>query len=268
MSASLEAPDFTRLAPRAGSRVVVAGGCGGIGRRLVEACVQTGLKVTVLDLESSIRNHPVPAGVKAIAVNGTDDGDVVRAFGEVKAHWGAIDHLFFLIGFTLSPPVEIEKVTATQWEEIMAGNLRSAFLMTREAIPLLREAGGGSIVTVASGLGVNLLPGYGPYGSAKAGLIGLTKAIAAENAPLIRANAVAPSAILTAFMGGGTSRGGDDRNSWKWFEDGAEKYVPMIPLRRLAVPEDVVGPVLFLASDSARFMTGQVLHVNGGRITP
>ena len=268
MSTSLAAPDFTRLAPRAGSRVVVAGGCGGIGSRLVAACVQTGLKVTVLDLESSIRNHPVPAGVTAIAVNGTDDVDVQRAFGEVKAHWGAIDHLFFLIGFTLSPPVEIEKVTAAQWEDIMAGNLRSAFLMTREAIPLLRAAGGGSIVTVASGLGINLLPGYGPYGSAKAGLIGLTKAIAMENAPLIRANAVAPSAILTAFMGGGTSRGGDDRNSWKWFEEGADKYVPMIPLRRLAVPEDVVGPALFLSSDSARFMTGQVLHVNGGRITP
>ena len=122
------------------------------------------------------------------------------------------------------------------------------------------------MVMVSSGLGFNVLPGFGPYAAAKAGLVGLTKALAAEGAPRIRANAVAPSAIETAFMRGGTGRGSDDPAAAAWFQGG--DYARNFPLGRLAEVDDVVGPILFLLGTAARFMTGQTLHVNGGRITP
>ncbi|MSQ69904.1 MAG: SDR family oxidoreductase [Betaproteobacteria bacterium] len=268
MSNTLPVPDFSRLAPKAGSRMVVAGGCGGIGKHVVAACIANNLQVAVLDLASSLERNPVPAKATGFAIDATDESSVASGFERIKAAWGAIDHLIFLIGFALVPTRPLEQVSAAQWDDIMAGNLRSAFLVTRAALPLLREADGGSIVTVASGLAVSVLKGYGAYGSAKAGLIGLTKALAMENAPSIRANAVAPSAILTPFMGGGTGRGGEDRKSWDWFESKTDQYLPMIPLGRIAVEDDVVGPILFLASDAARYITGQTLHINGGRITP
>jgi NAD(P)-dependent dehydrogenase (short-subunit alcohol dehydrogenase family) len=264
---SLPRPDFSRLGPTPGSKVVIAGGCGGIGSALVKSCVENGLRVAVLDLPQSLERHPPPSAALPIAMNGTDEQSVTSAFRQIQAQWTHIDHLCFLIGFTLVPPAELAQVTLAQWEDIMSGNLRSAFLVTRAAVPLLRERGG-TIVTVSSGLGISVLKGFGPYGAAKAGLVALTKSLAAEHAPSIRANAVAPSAILTGFMGGGTGRGGDDLGTWDWFGEKTPAYLPLIPLGRLAVPDDVVGPVLFLMSEAARFMTGQTLHVNGGRVTP
>lgn len=267
MTDSLARPDFKRLAPTRGSKVVIAGGCGGIGSALVQACVENDLQVAVLDLPQSLDRHPPRNVALTIGINGMEEGSVAVAFDKIQGRWGEIDHLCFLIGFTLVPPLPLEEVSETQWQNIMDGNLRSAFLVTRAAVPLLRKRGG-SIVTVSSGLGFSVLKGFGPYGAAKAGLVALTKSLATENAPLIRANAVAPSAILTGFMGGGTGRGGDDPRTWDWFAEKTPAYLPLIPLGRLAVPDDVVGPVLFLMSDAARFMTGQTLHVNGGRVTP
>jgi 3-oxoacyl-[acyl-carrier protein] reductase len=262
------APDLRRLAPRRGSNILIAGGCGGIGAALVQACLANDLRVAVMDLAHTIDKNPPPPAVPAIALDATSESSVLAGFEKLRESWSSIDHLAFLIGFTLVPPRHLDSVSIGQWEEIIAGNLRSAFLVTRSALPLLARSDGASIVMVSSGLGFSVLKGFGPYGAAKAGIVGLTKALAAEHAPRVRANAVAPSAILTPFMGGGAGRGGDDPKTWEWFESQAQSYVPMIPMARLAVPEDVVGPMLFLMSDAARFITGQTIHINGGRITP
>jgi NAD(P)-dependent dehydrogenase (short-subunit alcohol dehydrogenase family) len=96
----------------------------------------------------------------------------------------------------------------------------------------------------------------------------LTKAIAMENGPAIRANVVAPSAVDTAFLGGGTADGGEQPGADSWFKQNVEAYVASIPLGRLATADDIVGPILFLAGPGSRYITGQVIHVNGGRITP
>ncbi|NYE24643.1 SDR family NAD(P)-dependent oxidoreductase [Pigmentiphaga litoralis] len=267
-SASLAFPDLTRLAPRAGSKVVIAGGCGGLGRVLVQASIDNELDVCVMDLQVSIDRHPPPSGVLSIAVDATNEESVKLAFEQLQDIWGHIDHLFFMVGFALVPIRPLEAVSLDDWERIQAGNLRSAFLCSREALPLLMNSAAPSIVNVSSGLGVNLLKGYGAYGAAKAGLIGLTKAFAAEYAPKLRVNALAPGAVLTAFMGGGTGYSKEVTEEWAWFTDNQDKHLHLIPLGRIAVPEDVVGPALFLASEAARFITGQTLHVNGGRITP
>jgi NAD(P)-dependent dehydrogenase (short-subunit alcohol dehydrogenase family) len=145
----------------------------------------------------------------------------------------------------------------------MHGNLTTAHLVIRAALPLLRRGNHPSIVTVSSGLGVSVLRGFGPYAAAKAGLIALTKTVALEAAPALRANAIAPSAILTDFMSGGLGRHDSDGD---WFDPAP--YIPLIPLQRLAEVDDVVGAVLFLASPAASFITGQTIHINGGRYMP
>ena len=118
------------------------------------------------------------------------------------------------------------------------------------------------MVFVSSGLAQRVTPGYGGYAAAKAGLIAMTKALAAENAPAIRANCVAPGAVETAFLSGGTGRPARDAQMDR------TAYLRTIPLARIATPEDVVGPILFLLGAASGYMTGQVLYVNGGGLTP
>jgi 3-oxoacyl-[acyl-carrier protein] reductase len=117
-------------------------------------------------------------------------------------------------------------------------------------------------VNVASGLATRVMPGFGPYSASKAALIALTKAVAVENAPAIRANAVAPAAIDTDFLVGGTGR---DRTGSHLDRDA---YVKLIPMKRLGAPADVVGPILFLLGPASGYMTGQTLYINGGALTP
>ena len=145
-------------------------------------------------------------------------------------------------------------------------NLRSAFLVARAALPLLKQRRQASLTFVSSALTYGVQSGYGPYIAAKSGLNGLVRALAIENAPHVRVNAVAPSVMLTAFLGGGTGQGGENHDRRDWLD--ATAAASVVPMRRLCTPEDVVGPMLFLASDAARFITGQILHVNGGRLTP
>ena len=260
--------EFARLAPAPGSRMVVVGGCGGIGRRLVSAALTTGLRVIVLDIPAAIEEYPVPDGATAFPVDVRNAGQVAAAFTEIGSSWSGLDVLVHLPGYTLSPRMS-EEISPAQWDDILSVNLSSLHLVARSALPLLRSTGGGAIVTIASGLALHVEPGVAAYAASKAGVIAFTKALARENAPTIRANAVAPGPVDTAFLRGGTGRGNDDADT-DWFDakfSGAD-IRKTIPLGRIAVPDDVVGPILFLAGEASRFMTGQVLFVNGGRLTP
>ena len=129
---------------------------------------------------------------------------------------------------------------------------------------LLEKGSAASLVNIASGLGAYIRPQFGPYAASKAGMIALTKTFALEHAPRVRANAVAPGPVDTAFLRGGTGRSS---------EDGAPTidvaaFNATIPLRRIALPEDVVGPVMFLLGSDSGYMTGQTLWVNGGAYMP
>ena len=238
-------------------RVAVAGGCGGIGRAVVQALHAAGAEIAVLDLARSIERNPPPPGVRAIELDAASEACVSKAFDGLAG----LDGLVNLVGFT--PPLQpLETMSAQTWDEAVAGNLRAAFLLARAALPLLKASGAGSLVNVSSGLALRAAAGYGPYAACKAGMISLTKTIAVEHAPAVRANAVAPAAVDTEFLRGGTGR--DSRANHIDFD----AYVKMIPLGRIAVAEDIVGPVLFLLSPASGYMTGQVLYVNGGMITP
>lgn len=267
----LPALDTSRLGPRPGSRIAVVGGCGSIGRGYVNACLAGGARVASIDLPASHAQNPVPASVEAIPLDATDEQAVNRAFTQLDRSWGGLDVFVHLAGITHVPPKPLEEIDSAVWDEVMGINLRSAYLTARAAMPLLRKAGGGAIVLTSSGLALNVEKGLGVYSVTKAGIIGLTKVLAKEGAPDIRANAIAPGAVETAFMSGGTGRGGEDGKRGWWHDHLGTRGIDItktIPMGRLAVVDDVVGPMLFLSGDASRYMSGQVLHMNGGRLTP
>ncbi len=241
-------------------RLAVLGGAGGIGRALVTRAVAEGWQVTVLDLPPSLARHPVPAGVQAIGVDGSDEASVTAAFARLG---DALEGFVNLAGFA-TPLATLAETDSARWDEVITGNLRTAFLTARAALPLLAKGTAPAMVQTVSGLAAFTRPGYGPYAACKAAMISMTKTLALEAAPAIRVNAVGPAAVDTAFLRGGTGRSDEDRAPHL----DIAAYTAAIPLKRFAVPADVVGPILFLLGPDAGYMTGQVLWVNGGAYMP
>lgn len=243
-------------------RLAVLGGAGGIGRALVARAAAEGWRVSVLDLPASLACHPVPEGVRGIALDGASEASVAAAFAELGEE-GGLEGFVNLAGF-LAGMGKLAETDAAKWDEVVAGNLRTAFLTARAALPLLARGEAPAMVQVVSGLAAFTRPGYGPYAACKAAMVSMTKTLALEAAPVIRVNAVGPGAVDTAFLRGGTGRSAEDAPSTL----DVAAYGAMIPLKRIAVPEDVVGPVLFLLGPDSAYMTGQVLWVNGGAYMP
>jgi len=238
-------------------KLVILGASGAIGRALTARAMDDGWEVIALDLQATLTTYPPPESVASFAVDLTDPQSVEDAMAAV----GDIDGFVNLAGF-MSPIRPLIDTPLDDFDEVITGNLRGAFIAAKAAVPHLIERRG-AMVNVASGLGVHARPGFGPYAAAKAGMISLSKTMALEAAPDVRVNAVGPSAIDTDFLSGGAGREKQPKAAIN-----LEAAAAATPLKRLAAPDDVAGPVLFLLSDAARYMTGQVLWVNGGAYMP
>ncbi|MEM9106810.1 MAG: SDR family oxidoreductase [Pseudomonadota bacterium] len=237
----------------------ILGGAGGIGRVLVREAITAGYTPTIFDLPRSIEAHP-PEDCEAIGVDASSAASL-QAAAEKAFPDGGLQGFVNLCGFM----GENEPVTETdpdRWSHIIEGNLNAAFLAAHTFVPRMQS--GGALVHVGSGLGHFARPGYGPYAISKAGIAALTRQLALELAPDIRVNCVAPSAVDTAFLRGGTGR--SDENEPVRID--LDAYASVIPLQRIADPLDVAGPILFLLSSASAYITGQVLHVNGGAFMP
>ncbi len=254
------------LGPAAGSRMVIAGGCGGIGQELVRQAVSRGIDVIVLDLPQSIGSQPDGAGVRYVGFDARQASSIEQAASAVAKEWDRVDSFVFLCGYPILPRRPLPEISLPEWNELMQVNLSSAYLLAGKMLPMLLKSDQASIVTVASSLAYQVMPGMGAYATSKGGLVSLTKALAMECAPHVRANVVAPGAVDTEFLGGGTGR--DVQSDRSWFDAMKDKYVSTIPLGRVASAADVAGPIFFLAGPGSAYMTGQVLHLNGGRLTP
>lgn len=259
MTAGDRKPGFdpSRLGPPPGARVAVVGGCGGMGRALVQALLDTGVEVAVLDLPSSLRQHEPPSQAMALPVDVSDEASVVAAFGRVGERWGYLDGCVNTAGF-FKHWMPLAELPAAGLDEIIAGNLRGQFLCAKAALPLLRARGGSSLVSVASTMASDVVKGYTHYGAAKAGVVALVKGLARENAPVVRVNAVAPGLTNTAFLTGGTGR--------ERVFDGinGDSYAKRVPMKRMAEPIDMTGPILFLLGPASGFVNGETLMVDGG----
>ena len=236
--------------------LAILGGCGGIGRQLVCDAQAAGYRPIVLDLPRSIAAHPLP-GVSCIGVDATD----ATALEAVAADLPELAGLVNLCGYATEAQPALEQAPEA-WTSAIDGNLNSAFFAARALAP--RISRGGALVMTGSGLGHFARPGYGPYAISKAGIAMLTRQLALELAPDIRVNCVAPSAVDTAFLTGGTGR--SDEDAPPRFD--IDAYGAFNPMGRIARPGDVTGPILFLLSAAAAYVTGQILHVNGGAYMP
>lgn len=235
------------------SRVlVILGGCGGIGRELAHQAGAAGYQLILLDLPASIERHQPDH--PAFGVDARDPASLRAALAHLP---DTIDGFVNLAGF-MGENQPLLDTDEASWAEIISGNLDAVFYAARVIGPLVRA--GGALVLTSSGLGHFARPGYGPYAVSKAGISAVTRQLALEMAPHIRVNAVAPAAVDTAFLRGGTGR--SDEKAAPRFD--IDAYAATIPLGRIAVPQDIAGPVLFLLSEAAGYITGQTLHINGG----
>jgi NAD(P)-dependent dehydrogenase (short-subunit alcohol dehydrogenase family) len=221
-----------------------------------------------LDTEVAIARRQMPAEMTAFALDVRQPDSIDAAIDRMRRHWDQIDGLVYVSGVG-ERPTPVAAFSLEQWDLTHDINLRGAFLLTKACMPLMR-ASTGSMVFIASGLAQHVEAGFAAYGASKAGLIALAKVLAKELAPSIRVNVVAPGVVQTAFLGGGTGRNeATDVSLEQWFgAEEADRMRAAIPLKRVALPDDIVAPVLFLLGSGARFITGQTLHVNGGRFLP
>ncbi|MEM7546611.1 MAG: SDR family oxidoreductase [Pseudomonadota bacterium] len=238
-------------------KLAILGASGAIGRALTSRAVEDGWEVAALDLAATLTTYPPPNGVTAQEV----DLRVPQTLIDAMEVIGAVDGFVNLAGF-MSPVRPIADTPLDDFDEVMEGNLRGAFIASKAALPHLVKRGG-AMVNVASGLAAYTRPGFGPYAAAKAGMLSLTRTLALEAAPDVRVNAVGPSAIDTDFLKGGAGRKEREKAPIS-----LQAIADATPLKRIATPEDVVAPVLFLLSDASSYMTGQTLWINGGTYMP
>lgn len=227
---------------------LIAGGAGGIGRGVVHALAAQRIPVAVLDLQSNTD--------ATLSVRGdlTVPAEVDGAIATVRERLGEPTWLVCAAGIVREGPYE--ELLPEQWRSVLDVSLTSAYLLTRAVLPGMVARGGGAIVTLSSGWARKGYPLGAEYAAAKGGVESLTKSIALEFAARgIRANSIAPGPVRTAMT--------QDNPA---FDEAARTAA--IPLGRIGEVEDIVDPILFLLGDQARYITGQVLHVNGGLLMP
>jgi 3-oxoacyl-[acyl-carrier protein] reductase len=235
---------------------LVTGGTRGIGRAIVEALLDDGATVAftgrdAAKVEKAAAELEGRAG-KAVGLVAemARSEDIHRIVSETDKRFDRIDLLVNNAGITKDGL--LVRMKDADWDEVLGVNLRAAFQATRAAARLMIRQRSGRIVSVTSAAGVMGTPGQANYAAAKAGLIGLTKSTARELAHWgILVNAVAPGLIETDMA---AALSGDMRDA----------YVGQVPLKRIGTAREVAEVVRFLASDGASYITGQVIHVNGG----
>lgn len=240
-----------RATPLEGQVALVTGAAKRIGRSIALQLAEAGADVAVNYLSSKPEADEVVGevermGRKAVAVQGdvSRKADVQRVFAAVEKAFGRLDILVNNAGMFFA--AKFEELTDEQWDRIMNANLKSQFLCSQAAAPVMRRQGRGCIVNISSLGGILAWPAFTHYCVSKAGVIMLTRCLARGLAPEIRVNSVAPGTIQ--FPG----------------EAPDDDYIQRAPLRRTGKGDDIAQAVVYLAT--ADFVTGQVIAVDGGRM--
>jgi 3-oxoacyl-[acyl-carrier protein] reductase len=242
-----------------GRAAVVTGGNRGIGRAVALLLARAGADVAITYHTRAAEAGAVvreieSAGRRGMSAGGdhADPAVVERIFAEVDRRFGRLDLFVANAGIWPVEDAPLAGLSDARWRGTMAANLDAVFLTTRAA--LRRMTAGGRVVLVSSTAGQRGEAGHADYAATKGAIIALTKSLAVECAPDITVNCLAPGWV-------------DTEMAWPAFGGGErERIAAGIPLRRIPPPEDIAGPIVFLLSDLARHVTGEVLNVNGGSV--
>lgn len=237
-------------------RVLITGGSRGIGRAMVELFAAQGYLVAFTYLHSEIEARALAekTGALAIRADAEKENEILCSVAEAEAALGGID---CLINNAAVSAFSLITDTATEdWERMLRINLTAPFLYSRAVLPAMLRKGFGRIVNISSMWGLVGASCEVPYSAAKAGLIGFTKALAKEVGPGgITVNAIAPGVIET------------DMNR-ALSEEALDALQEETPLCRLGKPEEIAHAALFLCSENAGFITGEIMNISGGFVTP
>ena len=244
-----------------GKTALITGAARGIGKAIALKFASEGANIAFTDLVlnddmaagmEATRKEIEAVGVKCLAYagNAADFGETETVVQKIKEDFGSIDILVNNAGITKDGLML--RMSEQQWDAVINVNLKSAFNFIHACVPIMMRQRGGSIINMASVVGVHGNAGQANYAASKAGLIALAKSIGQEMGPKgIRANAIAPGFIETAMT---AALPEEIRKEWE----------KKIPLRRAGQVEDIANTALYLASDLSAYVSGQVIQVDGG----
>jgi len=237
-----------------GKTAVITGGTGGMGRVISARFAAEGARVIACDIVEP--KTALPVGVQFQHLDVTSSTSVQTAMAKAEEAFGKLDILINAAGIEIEKTVE--ETSEEEWDRCININLKGIFLMTKYALPLIRKAGGGSIVNFGSYDGFAADPRLAAYCASKGGVHALTKAVAVDHSKEgIRCNAVCPGYIDTPMLAQFFGDAGDVKSL-------KAKLDALHPVGRIGQPEDVSNMVLWLASDEAAFASGQLFVIDGG----
>jgi meso-butanediol dehydrogenase/(S,S)-butanediol dehydrogenase/diacetyl reductase len=246
--------------PRVGGKVVIVTGAGsGIGRACAIALAREGAKVALVGrrndrLEETSREIGEPAFVLAADVSQKDE--IARVVEQTIGHFGALNVLLNNAGVLHIGTAE--QITEEQWDQTFNVNVRGLWLLSRAVLPHMRKAGGGSIINMASVLGINGARNRASYAPSKGAVVLLTKCMAIDHGhEHIRVNAICPSFVETDLTAAVISKAPDPKAV-------RAERIAVHPIGRLGQPDDIAGLAVYLASDESSWVTGSVFPVDGG----
>lgn len=242
-----------------GQRILITGGSRGIGRATALLAARAGADVGITYHTRRADADAVARDIRKLGrkvyVGGGDLAEPARVsqlFAEVQAALGGLDGFVANHGIWPTADTPVSGLAIERWRETMRVNLDAVFLTTRAAIGTMTR--GGRIVMVGSTAGQRGEAFHADYAATKGAMISLVKSLAVECAPAINVNCVAPGWVDTEMSAGA------------YAGEGRARIAASIPVQRIATAEDVAGPILFLLSDLARHITGEILNVNGGSV--
>jgi NAD(P)-dependent dehydrogenase (short-subunit alcohol dehydrogenase family) len=244
-------------------RVVVTAGAAGIGRAIAETLLRAGARVHICDVDDAAMDKArgeLP-GIGVTRADVAEPDDVDRLFADAKATLGGLDALINNAGIA-GPTLPIEDIEPKDWNRTLAINLTGQYLCARRAVPMLKAAGGGSIVMMSSAAGRFGYPLRSPYAATKWATIGLTETLAMElGEHKIRVNAICPGIVagprIDAVIGAKAKARGVS------FEAMREAYLSLASLHTMVSAQDIANMALYLVSDIGRTISGQALSIDG-----
>lgn len=236
-----------------GKRILITGGARGLGRSFAESAIAAGARVVIADiLDDAGRETAQAIGAQFVTLDLASPQSIDACAATAAAALGGLDGLVNNGAITNSGGRMLDALEIDVWDRVMSVNVRGTWLMTRAVLPQLRQAGGGRIVNIASDTALWGAERLLAYVASKGAVIAMTRSMARElGTDNINVNAIAPGLTLVEA----TEYVPAERH---------QRYLDGRALKRAQVPEDLSGVVVFLLSDAAAFMTGQLLPVNGG----